>query len=318
MGQGMYDSLSSADVKAMLHAAMAMANPAGELIDQLALTFDSDKASELHKWLGGIGAMRQWVGGRKAIGLAEYGITINNLKYEKTIEVALDDLRRDKTGMLQNRIDQLAMSANLLDIKKVMELIDDGETGVCYDGQYFFDTDHAEGDSGTQSNDLTVDISALPVTHNGSTTAPSPAEMMHVIHTAVEQIRGFVDDHGEPVNEFASSFVVVAPQPLARAASVAVSKSMLDGGDDNVLMGNGFNLRLFATPRSTWTTKVAVFRTDTPNKPFIIQNELDPTPTAKAEGSDFEHDHDAHQYGIKRVSGFGYGDWKAGCLVTMT
>ena len=31
-------------------------------------------------------------------------------------------------------------------------LIVNGESATCYDEQYFFDTDHSEGESGTQSN----------------------------------------------------------------------------------------------------------------------------------------------------------------------
>ena len=52
-----------------------------------------------------------------------------------------------------------------------------GEATVCYDGQYFFDTDHVEGDSGTQSNDLSVDISALACSVHGTTTAPSVEDL---------------------------------------------------------------------------------------------------------------------------------------------
>ena len=53
-------------------------------------------------------------------------------------------------------------------------LIVNGATTVCYDGQYFFDTDHSEGASGTQSNKIDSDISTLPASVHGSTTAPSP------------------------------------------------------------------------------------------------------------------------------------------------
>ena len=47
-----------------------------------------------------------------------------------------------------------------------------GESTVCFDGQYFFDTDHSEGDSGSQSNDITFDISDAG--SGGTAAAPTP------------------------------------------------------------------------------------------------------------------------------------------------
>ncbi|MFK5283404.1 Mu-like prophage major head subunit gpT family protein, partial [Lacticaseibacillus paracasei] len=80
-------------------------------------------------------------------------LSITNKHYENTLEVALRDLRRDKTGQIQARIQdfadrQLTHWASLLST-----LIINAPSTVCYDGQFYFDTDHSEGSSGTQSND---------------------------------------------------------------------------------------------------------------------------------------------------------------------
>jgi phage major head subunit gpT-like protein len=73
-----------------------------------------------------------------------------------------------------------------------------------------------------------------------------------------------------------------------------------------------------ANPRLTWTDKFAVFRTDSPIKGLIRQSEMDVELKAKAEGSEFEFDNDAWQFGIDSWRNVGYGYWQRGCLVTMT
>lgn len=154
-------------------------------VDPVSMLFTSDQASETYAWLGQSPAMREWIGGREAKGFRENGITIANKKYEATLEIPLDWMRRDKTGQIQVRIDEMAQRANAHWAKLLTALIEAGEAatlGTCYDGQYFFDTDHSEGDSGTQSNDISVDITTA--------TAPTAAEMETAILTATQKIMG--------------------------------------------------------------------------------------------------------------------------------
>ena len=81
-------------------------------VDPISMLFTSDQASETYAWLGQSPAMREWIGGRNAKGFRENGITIANKKYEATLEVPLDWMRRDKTGQIQVRIDEMAQRAN--------------------------------------------------------------------------------------------------------------------------------------------------------------------------------------------------------------
>jgi len=184
-----------------------------------------------------------------------------------------------------------------------------GESTACYDGQLFFDTDHSEGDSGTQSNDLSVDISALPTTNHGSTTAPAPVELAHCIMQAHQAIIGFVDDQGEPMNENASEFVVMVPTSLHMQSMTAVGARMLDGGDDNpIAIGSldGLRFRIVSNARldSSWTA--------------ILQEEVPVEVSAIAEGSELEFRERVHHYGLYASRAVGYGYWQHACLVTMT
>lgn len=289
-------------------------------ISKIAMLFQSTQESETYKWLGMVPAMREWIGGRHGKGFRENGITITNKKYESTLEVNVDDLRRDKTGQLRVRIGEQARRANAHWASLLSTLILAGPSTNCYDGQYFFDTDHSEGSSGTQSNCVTVDISALPAAVHGSTTVPSREEAAQSILQGVAAIVGFLDDQGEPMNEDARQFVVMAaPQnPLYLCLQAAVSLDNLAAGVANIIPASGFNIEVVPNARlSSWTDRFAIFRTDADTKAFIQQEEEPITISAKAEGSEFEFDYDKHQYGIKAVRNVGFGYWQEACEIIL-
>ena len=290
---------------------------AASWVSQLGMYFNSDQESETYKWLGMAPAMREWIGGRQAKGFRENGITIENNKFEATLEVPVDWLRRDKTGQLMVRINEMAGRTVTHWQSLLSELIIQAEAAVCYDGQYFFDTDHSEGTSGTQSNDITVDISALPAAVHGAAAAtPSPEEVRGMVLSGVEKIIGFKDDQGEPMNEMARSFTVMVPTSYFTPAAAAISNPILGGGDTNLMKNlDGFSFNLAVNPRLTWTDKLAVFRADGDTKPFIMQEEEGVSMKAVAEGSELEFDEDMHHYGVKALRNVGYGFWQHACLV---
>lgn len=287
--------------------------------DQIAMTFESDQESETYKWLGMAPAMSEWVGGRLIDGLRENGVTIVNKHWQNGIGIPLDWIRRDKTGQIMMRINDLAERAVTHKLKLLSERINVGESLVGYDGQFFFDTDHSEGDSGTQSNDLSVDISALPASVHGMTAAPSPEEVRGMVLQCVEAILGFKDDKGEPMNDMAREFLVMVPQNYWAASAAALNNPILGGGDTNVMTNlDGYTFRLVANNRLTWTEKLAVFRTDGSAKPMIWQQETDLALKAKAEGSEEEFDNNRWVFGADYWANAGPGFWQHACLVTAT
>lgn len=283
-------------------------------VDPISMLFQSDQASETYAWLGQSPAMREWIGGRDAKGFRENGITIANKKYEATLEIPLDWMRRDKTGQIQVRIDEMAQRANAHWAKLLTALIEAGESANGYDGQFFFDTDHSEGDSGSQSNDISVDIT--------TTTAPTAAEMETAILIATQKIMGFKDDQGEPMNEAARRFVVMVPTPFMAATAAALNNPIITTGSTsftNTLVNlGGFSYQLAINPRLTWTTKFALFRADGGASAIIRQEEEGLQISALAENSEEEFKHDRHLYGIKAQRNAGYGYWQKACLVTFT
>lgn len=288
---------------------------AASWIGGISMEFQSDQESETYKWLGMSPAMREWIGGRHAKGLRENGVTITNKLWEATLEIPLDWMRRDKTGQILVRVEDMASRAVTHWQSLLSGLIMSGESLVCYDGQYFFDTDHAQGDSGTQSNDITVDISAVPAELRGTPTLPSPEELRGMVFAGVEKILGFKDDQGEPMNELARKFLVMVPLGWM-TATVAALRNPVVGGDTNTVTSlDGYTFEVAVNPRLTWTDKLAVFRSDGSVKPFIRQEEFGVQVDAVAEGSQLEFDKRMHHYGISASRNVGLGYWQHACLV---
>ncbi len=282
-------------------------------INPLSMEFTSDQESETYKWLGMAPAMREWIGGRNAKGFRENGITIDNLEFEATMEVLVKELRRDKWGQILVRINEMADRTNAHWAKLLSALIEAGETTACYDGQFFFDTDHSEGDSGIQSNDIGASASAP--------TIPTAAEMETAIFAAITQILSFKDDQGEPINEGANAFRIQVPTPfLAPAMSAVKSATIVDasGSRQNTLAASGFSLEVDVNSRLSWTTKFATFRADGNVKPFIRQQEEAVQVKAIAEGSELEFNENKHHYGVNATRNVGYGYWQHGCLTTFS
>jgi len=288
-------------------------------IDLISMHFNSDQESETYKWLGMVPGMREWIGGRNAKGFRDNGITIENKEYEATLEVLVKELRRDKTDQVMLRIRELADRTNAHWADLLSTLIINGESTVGYDGQFFFDTDHAEGDNSTnQSNDISVTLAGLPATNHGSTTAPSVEEMQATILKAIQAILGFKDDQNKPMNENASRFLVMTPTPLWNVAVAAVNNPVLAAGESNVIQNlPGMNISVANNARLTWTDKVSVWRTDGNAKPLIRQEEVPVKVSAIAEGSELEFTENKHHYGVYASRNVGYGFWQHACLAKM-
>ena len=310
------EKLSSRAVIGMFYDELA-ADPGAAWIKDIAMYFTSDQDTEKYPWIGMVSKMREWVGGRQPKGFRDNQIEVANKHFEATLDILVKDLRRDKTGQIRARIAELATRANAHWASLLSTLLINAASSVCYDGQYFFDTDHSEGDSGAQDNDLTVDISGLPASVHGSTTAPSVEEMQQTILKAITAILGFKDDQGEPMNETAKAFRVLTPASLYLTAAKAIALPIGTGMSEQNVTPD-MSIAVSMNPRLTWTDSITVFRADGKVKPFIMQEELGIQMKAKAEGSEYEFDNDAHQYGIDSWRNVAYGYWQHSCLIQMT
>jgi len=291
------------------------------VVNRIARLMDSDQSSETYEMLSQSPALREWIGGRHAKGLRENNFTIENKHFEATMDILCKWIRRDKTGQINIRIDEMVERAQSHWLELLSTLITNGTgstSGYCYDGHVFFDTDHSEGDSGTQLNLLAAaQVAALNV---ATAAAPTPSEAISAILGVIAYMLNYKDDQGKPMNDTAKNFLIMTSPILWARLAPAILNSQVTSGETNVikaLAAEGFNVSIVPNAQLAYTTQFVTFRTDAPAAPFIIQQETPLEMKSKAEGSDYEFDNDAWQFGIDTWRNAGYGLWQYAAHATL-
>ena len=105
----------------------------------------TNSETEDYAWLGGVPGVREFVGERQVRDLSAFSYSIRNKIWENTISVDRAAIDHDKYGLIKTRVQELATAQSRFQDHLVMEILAGGFTALCYDGQYFFDTDHTGG-----------------------------------------------------------------------------------------------------------------------------------------------------------------------------
>jgi len=150
-----------------------------------AMESPSTNAAEIYQWLGRVAQMREWIGSKQAEELRGFDFTVVNKDWESTIEVDRNHIEDDQLGLYRPRIMDLGQRAQQHPDKLLSERRRSGASALCYDGQYFYDTDHTEGSSGTQSNKLTG-------------TGVTADKVRDDLFAARAKLRKYKDDKAEP------------------------------------------------------------------------------------------------------------------------
>jgi phage major head subunit gpT-like protein len=286
-------------------------------LNAVTMRVDSDQAFETYGWIGNAPKMREWQGSRQVQEPLHFEWTIYNKLYESTIGLPIDDIRRDKTGNFVLWARSMAQKCAQNPMLILSDLMAAGESALCYDGQYFFDTDHSEGSSGTQSNIATVDISDLGT--GGTPTKPSVETMELAIDAGIEAFANLKDNNGDYINQSNKNFVIVSGLGHRSAIRRATSLQVMEDGRQNILTTDGeYTFQRFTDPRLGWTDKFAMFITDDPIKPFVHQVELDTEITYITNPESEEvFRHRRYVWGATRLEGLGFGDYKKAMLIKL-
>lgn len=299
-------------VKGLLYKALA-ATPQSDKIANLAQRVMSTLpagAAEKLDFLGMVPALRRWVGNRSAKKPNEYHYTVTTDKFEGTIDLPMDWINNDKTGQVARAASQLVTRYNPQWAgARVANLINNsssGTLGLCFDGLSFINASHVWGDSGTINNAQTFGCA--------SAGNPTANEAANAIVKAFQTLVAFKDDRGEPINENITKVAIVVPggnATIAAAVLQACTMPNLDTGTGvrvNPVMGLPVEFEVISSVRVTLTNRMHLYNVSPDAVPFaFLENKADFRLTSKAAGSDYEHDNDAWQYGVKAVGEAGYG-----------
>lgn len=292
-----------------------------------ALAFNIDSAlpsgsSERLDFLGTIAPMREWIGTRTPVDPVEYNFSIKNRKFESAVLLKKDWLVNDKTGNIAMAQSQLANRYAQWRPKLIADLMNNaaaGGTYLAFDGQPYYSASHVY-------NGIAVNNVVAFATGAGPALITA-YEAAKSLVKAIQQIMTFLDDRGEPINEDITDLTIVVPaignSQMAAVFYQAINLPKLDTGSgsvDNPVFGIGkaFNIHLLVSPRITGTA-VHVLNTSANAVPFVFQeNKAERLMTIKGPGSDFEHDHDAWEQGMKSVGNAGFGRFTDGVQLQYT
>lgn len=110
--------------------------------DSVATVVPSTTKSNTYGWLGQVPALREWIGDRAINDIKEDGYSITNKKWESTIGVMRTDIEDDQIGIYGPLMSELGRASATHPDELVFALLKAGVSTNCYDGQFFFDTDH--------------------------------------------------------------------------------------------------------------------------------------------------------------------------------
>lgn len=109
---------------------------------QFTLEVPSTTAQETYAWLGSTTSFREWLGERVVQNLSTHSYTIKNKSFENTVGVPRETIEDDSYGLYSPLMAQLGQDAAVHPATLLYDLLKNGFSRTCYDGQYFFDTDH--------------------------------------------------------------------------------------------------------------------------------------------------------------------------------
>ena len=260
---------------------------------RVATEVPSNAESEDYAFLGAVPGVREFLGERQFRDLAGYSYNIKNKEWENSIAVKRADIEHDKLGLIRMRVQDMAVRAAQYQDQLTFETLANGFSQTCYDGQYFFDTDHA-GSSGNQSNKGTSALSAAS------------------LQAAITAMMKFEDDQGNVLG-VAPDTLVVPPDLKWTAMELLNSTYNVNTASSNTpMMTNVLQgaLDLVVSPYLKDTNNWYVLCTRGVMKPLIYQMDTPVEFKALENNSEVEFMRAQYLYGTYARYNVGYGLWQ--------
>lgn len=271
---------------------------------QLSVRVPSNSRSNVYGWLAAIPQMREWLGDRQVQNIAEHAFEITNKDYELTIGVDRNDIEDDNFGVYTPMLQGVGEADAKQEDYLIVSLLQNGHSALCYDGQYFFDTDHPvslfDSSLGTQQNYWS---SGRPLTLDNY--VATRAAMM-----------GFLGENNKPLGVM-PDLIVVPPQLEHIARQITMSDLIVNtagatpaagaAGMQNVMKGTARVLVIpeLAAQATTWY----LLATNKTMKPFVVQERRRSEFLYLGEGSEHAQKTKKHLFGVDKRGAAGYGVW---------
>lgn len=223
----------------------------------------SVRTSEKYGWIGNMPGMREWLGERQFSELRSANFVLENKHWESSLAIKKTDLADDNLGQYGPVLEQLGIEAAHHPDELWFSVLEQGESTACFDGQFFYDTDHVWGNSGSQSNDITSTVV--------STSAPTVAEIKTAIRKMIRTMLAFKNDQGKLYNRPTvgrlNDLTLLVPLALRDLVYDALESELISNSS-NVVVDRP---NIVSSPYLTSDVKLYLFKTGEAVKPFVFQ-----------------------------------------------
>lgn len=269
--------------------------------EKIAMKVPSTTGQNDYAWLSKFPKMRKWIGEKSVKALEAFKYVVVNEDFEATVEVERNDIEDDNLGIYAPQAQAAGESSKQLPDEIISDVVNNAMVTKCYDGQYFFDTDH----SVKQEDGTTASVS-----NKGSSvlSAASQAAAQASLGAAELAMMEFKDDEGRPLN--VKPNILLVPPALKATANILMTTDRLEDGKPNPFKG-AFEVVVDARLKS----RTAWYLLDTTKavKPFVLQERKAPVFVQQTDPqSDDVFNRKKFKFGAEARMAGGYGFWQLG------
>ena len=247
-----------------------------------------------YSWLSRFPKMRKWLDEKVIKALSAFKYSVVNDDWEATIEVDRNDVEDDTIGMYGLQAQEAGFSAKQLPDEIDADLKNNAFASFCYDGQYFYDTDHPVAGASV-SNKGTKALSAA--------TTEAAASSYGLARTAIMTV---TDDEGRPLALIPD--VLEVPPALEATARLICESDKLTDQSPNPYKGTA---TVLVNPRLTSSTAWLLHVTNRPLKPFVYQERKKPVFVQQIDqNADDVFMRKKFKFGAEARAAGGYGLWQ--------
>jgi len=264
-----------------------------------AMKVPSGSSQNDYSWLSRFPKMRKWLGDKVIKALSAFKYTVVNDDFEATVEVDRNDIEDDQIGLYGPQAQEAGYSSRQLPDELITELKDGAFANVCYDGQYFYDTDHPV----KNANGIVSSVS------NKGTAALSAATLILAqasLGAAIKAIMNFTDDEGRKLG-LVPDMLEVGTDNM-EAGEILCNNPKLQDDTPNPYYKK---LTLKINPRLSNSAQWMVHVTNRPLKPFIYQERKAPVFVSQTSmEADDVFMRKKYKFGAEARAAGGYGLWQ--------
>jgi phage major head subunit gpT-like protein len=224
---------------------------------RLATEIPSTRAAEVYPFLGDVPAVQEWLGDRPVGKVDKYDWTVKNRDFINAIDIDTNTIEDDNFSLIMPKTRQLAEMMMSYKGVLISELIENGITGLAYDGEPFFA-------NRTKNDNLLVG------------TGVSSAQIRADLSTARTTMMRFKSD-SDTVMHIMGNTIVCPPELETLFNELVKSTQVLGSNGGTYNPWSGWITDVIADPKLSDSNDWYLFDTSRSLRPFLLQVRKQPT-----------------------------------------